>query len=75
MITIKLSSIQDVKDFINIVTKFEERIDLMNEHYKVDAKSIMGIFSMDLSKGSIVVIHTEDENVISALTDKLRKFM
>lgn len=75
MIPIKLNRFEDVKEFINIVTSFEEQIDLLNETYKVDAKSIMGVYSIDLSKGSIVVIHTEDNEVKNRLVDKLRKFM
>ena len=45
-----LSSINDVKDFVNIVSKYDADIDLTSGRYVVDAKSIMGIFSLDLSK-------------------------
>ena len=47
---ILLSSINDVKTFVNIVGKYEYDIDLTSGRYIVDAKSIMGIFSLDLSK-------------------------
>jgi phosphotransferase system HPr-like phosphotransfer protein len=47
---ILLSSINDVKNFVNIVNKYEFDVDLTSGRYVVDAKSIMGIFSLDLSK-------------------------
>ena len=48
--TVSLQAINDVKDFVNIVMKYEFDIDLVSGRYAVDAKSIMGIFSLDLSK-------------------------
>ena len=47
---IMLNSIMDVKEFVNIVNRFPYEIDLSSSRYVVDAKSIMGIFSLDLSK-------------------------
>ncbi len=57
---IMLSSINDVKNFVNIVNKYEFDIDLISDRYVVDAKSIMGIFSLDLTKTIIVEAHTDD---------------
>ena len=48
--TVSLQAINDVKDFVNIVMKYDFDIDLVSGRYAVDAKSIMGIFSLDLSK-------------------------
>ena len=45
---ILLSSINDVKNFVNTVSKYDYEIDLTSGRYVVDAKSIMGIFSLDL---------------------------
>ena len=47
--TVSLQAINDVKDFVNIVMKYDFDIDLVSGRYAVDAKSIMGIFSLDLS--------------------------
>ena len=47
---IVLASITDVKNFVNIVNKYNCDVDLTSGRYVVDAKSIMGIFSLDLSK-------------------------
>ena len=55
-----LSSINDVKDFVNIVSKYDFDVDLTSGRYVVDAKSIMGIFSLDLSKPIKVEVHSDD---------------
>lgn len=49
-VNILLNTINDVKNFVNIVTKYDFEIDLTSGRYIIDAKSIMGIFSLDLSK-------------------------
>lgn len=67
-----LSSINDVKNFVNIVSKYDYDIDLSSGRYVVDAKSIMGIFSLDLSKLIKVEIHSDD---CQALTDELKPFV
>ena len=52
MITVQISlnSIDKVKSFVNAITQFEFDFDLISGRYVIDAKSIMGIFSLDLSK-------------------------
>ncbi|MFA9381983.1 MAG: HPr family phosphocarrier protein [Acetanaerobacterium sp.] len=47
---IMLNTINDVKDFVAVVNKYDFDVDLISGRYAVDAKSIMGIFSLDLSK-------------------------
>jgi phosphocarrier protein HPr len=47
---ILLNTINDVKNFVNVVSKYEFEVDLTSGRYVIDAKSIMGIFSLDLSK-------------------------
>ena len=56
-VNILLSSINDVKNFVNIVNKYDFDVDLTSGRYVVDAKSIMGIFSLDLSKPIKVEVH------------------
>ena len=58
--TVNLQAINDVKDFVNIVMKYDFDIDLVSGRYAVDAKSIMGIFSLDLSKPIELNAHTDD---------------
>ncbi len=57
---IVLSSINDVKNFVNIVNKYDFEVDLTSGRYVVDAKSIMGIFSLDLSKPIKVEVHEDN---------------
>ena len=59
-VDIKLSSIEDVRNFVNIVTKYDMDIDLASGRYIVDAKSIMGIFSLDLMKPIQLTAHSDD---------------
>lgn len=47
---IMLSSIEAVKKFVSVTTKYDFPINLTTDKYKIDAKSIMGVFSLDLSK-------------------------
>lgn len=63
-VNVLLSSINDVKNFVNIVSKYDFDIDLSSGRYVVDAKSIMGIFSLDLAKPIKVEIHTDDADAI-----------
>ena len=58
--SVLLNSINDVKNFVNIVSRFDYDIDLASGRYVVDAKSIMGIFSLDLTKPISVQAHTDD---------------
>lgn len=60
-ITISLNSIDKVKSFVNEITKFDSDFDLVSGRYVIDAKSIMGIFSLDLSKPIDLNIHSETD--------------
>lgn len=59
-ITVSLASINDVKVFVNVVSKYDFDVDLISGRYVVDAKSIMGIFSLDLTQPIDVEVHSED---------------
>ena len=58
-VQISLNSIGKVKSFVNAITQFDFDFDLISGRYVIDAKSIMGIFSLDLSKPIELAIHTE----------------
>ena len=58
-VTISLQAINDVKEFVNIVMRYDFDIDLVSGRYAIDAKSIMGIFSLDLSKPIELNAHTD----------------
>lgn len=59
-VKISLNSIDKVKSFVNEITKFDVDFDLVSGRYVIDAKSIMGIFSLDLSKAIDLSIHSEE---------------
>ena len=68
-VQISLNSIDKVKSFVNDISKFNSDFDLVSGRYVIDAKSIMGIFSLDLSKPITVSVHsdTETEEILEAL--------
>ena len=74
-VQISLNSIDKVKAFVNTVTQFDYDFDLISGRYTIDAKSIMGIFSLDLSKPSDLAIHVENEEaeILEALEPYLVK--
>ena len=66
-VQISLNSIDKVKSFVNDITKFNNDFDLVSGRYVIDAKSIMGIFSLDLSKPINLNNHAE-ENIDEIMT-------
>ncbi len=58
--TIRINTINDVKDFVTIVTKCSYEVDIVSGRYAIDAKSIMGIFSLDLSKELELRVHSDN---------------
>ena len=69
---IKLTSIQDVREFMEVVTRCDFEIDLCSGRYVVDAKSIMGIFSLDLMSAITLTAHTDNSD---KLFSELNKFI
>ena len=72
-ISFDTDTLAKVKSFVNEVTKFDNEFDLVSGRYVVDAKSIMGIFSFDLTNPITLNIHT-DENVDKIL-DTLKDYL
>ena len=71
-VKISLNSIDKVKAFVNDITKFDYDFDLVSGRYVIDAKSIMGIFSLDLSKPIDLNIHAEEN--VDAVLDVLKAY-
>lgn len=69
---VQLQSISDVKEFVNAVSACDFDVDLISGRYAVDAKSIMGIFSLDLSNAIELVAYTDDTQ---ALFGQISKFI
>ena len=65
---VKLPLINDIKDFTNIVSRHVYHIEAESGRYKVDAKSIMGLFSLDLSKPIKINAYTNDDKLKEELS-------
>lgn len=63
-IKIKLNMIDDIKEFLNEVIKIESDVDLIKGRYVIDAKSTIGIFTLDLSDPVEIVIHSDNINLL-----------
>ena len=74
-VRISLNSIDKVKSFVNDLTKFDVDFDLVSGRYVIDAKSIMGIFSLDLSKPIDLNIHAEAESSINEILTVLAPYI
>ena len=72
-VKICLNSIEKVKSFVNDITKFDVDFDLVSGRYVIDAKSIMGIFSLDLSKPIDLNIHADDN--MDAIMETLKPYL
>lgn len=59
-LVINIHTIDDVKQFVNTVSKYSYDVDVVSGRYAIDAKSIMGLFSLDLSKDLTIKIHSNN---------------
>jgi phosphocarrier protein HPr len=66
---ILLDTIDKIADFIKVVSKIEYDVDLVKGRYTVDAKSVVGVFTLDLSKEAKIIIHTDDENILDKFNE------
>ncbi|MCD2491426.1 HPr family phosphocarrier protein [Lacrimispora sp. NSJ-141] len=73
VVRISLNSIDKVKSFVNDLTRYDYDFDLVSGRYVIDAKSIMGIFSLDLSKPIDLNIHAEDN--VDAIIETLKPYL
>lgn len=59
-VKININTINDVKNFVSIVSRCDFDVDIVSGRYAIDAKSIMGIFSLDLMNKILLTAHTDD---------------
>lgn len=71
-VKIKLTNVQDIREFVNQVILADYDVDLIQGRYVIDAKSIMGIFSLDLLSPIDLVAHSENADV---LIEGIKKFI
>jgi len=66
-VKISLGLAESVKKFVNVVNKYPYEIDLRSGRFLIDAKSLLGIFSLDLSKPVVMEVH--DDNCDDLIED------
>lgn len=71
-VKINLAAAENVKDFVRITEQYEHDVDIRSGRFVVNAKSILGIFSLDLSKHLVVEIYSDD---CDELLEKLKPFI
>ena len=74
-ITVTLNDFIKIKNFSSEVGKFESDIDLVKGRYIIDAKSTIGIFTLDLSAPVDVVIHSNDEDEVRRFNEVMEEFV
>lgn len=74
-ITINLNDFSKARKFINEVSKFISDIDVIRDRYVIDAKSTIGIFTLDLSKSVDVQLHSDDPYEIKRFNDIMSEFV
>ena len=74
-ITVKLNDFTKIKKFCNEINNFESDVDLVKGRYVIDAKSTIGIFTLDLSAPVDVVIHSDDEDEIKRFNEVMEAFV
>ena len=73
-ITVTLNDFSKIKKFSSDVVKFESDIDLVKGRYIIDAKSTIGIFTLDLSSPVDVIIHSDNEDEIKRFNEVMEKY-
>jgi len=74
-VQIKLVTIEDIRNFVNTLAKYSVDLDLQSGRYTVDARSLMGIFSLDLIKPIDFIIHSDDEAIIAAVLEDVKNWL
>lgn len=74
-VTINLNDFVKAKKFTTVAESFESDIDVVRGRYVIDAKSTLGIFTLDLSKPIDVEIHSADEHEIKRFNDVIKEFV
>jgi len=74
-VNIRLDTVNDVKIFVSTATKYSCNFDIISDRYIVDAKSIMGIFSLDLSKPLVLRIDSENDEELTEIEHGIFQFI
>lgn len=74
-LVITIGSIEKGKELSKIANKFSEDIDILSGRYIIDAKSILGIFSLNLWKPVEIILHSNSEETIAKFIEELKDFI
>ncbi len=74
-LNIAFTDIDSVKTFVNTLTAFDCDFDMTSGRYVIDAKSILGIYSLDLSKPISLVVHSDDEAEIASIKAAILNYL
>ncbi len=74
-LVLNLKTLEKVKKFTNVVNKFNSDVDIIRDRYVIDAKSIIGIFTIDLTKPVTVRIVSDDKAEITRFNEQMEEFM
>lgn len=72
--TVNLNRVDRLKNFVNEISKFNADFDAVRDKYVIDAKSIIGMFSLDLSKPIDIVVNFREENEVETILEMFRKY-
>lgn len=74
ILDVSLNAIEKVKKFTNITNSFDCDVDVLQGRYTIDAKSVLGVFSLDLTKTVTVEIESDDEKEIDRFLEAMEEF-
>lgn len=72
---VKLNNYNNAKKFNELTNTFVSDIDVMKGRYIIDAKSLMGLFTLDLSSPIMVELHSEDTEEIERFAEVMKEFV
>ena len=73
-INILLNEISKINRFVSVVNQFESDVDISKNRYLVNGKSIMGIYSLDLSEPVVVHIHNTNNEELEKFKEVMEEF-
>lgn len=74
-LVLNLNTLDKVRDFTNEANKFNSDIDIIRDRYVIDAKSVLGIYTIDLTKSVTVKINSDDKAEIARFNEKMEQFL
>ena len=73
-IKIRLNDIEEIRTFFKNVSRFEDDVDVISGRYIIDAKSLLGVMSLDLSNPVYVTLNSDDELLNSTFRAIMRQY-